>query len=132
MAEVDVKDIITTVIPPDSGKNSLDDIAQKGLARLINRLKSNSYFKYTSPARMTGNRFYQYHGDIVFGETEGGSTRIYLRGKDFLVRNEVADKVFELKNEMARPGFSYEFRDTDTEGVFIQVITQLIRTGVLV
>ncbi|WP_394565031.1 hypothetical protein C1N58_22105 (plasmid) [Pantoea sp. SGAir0180] len=131
-AEADVKDVITAVIPPDSGKNSLDGIAYKGLARLLNRLKSNSYFKYTSPDRMTGKRTYQYHGDIVFGETEGGSTRIYLRGKDFLVRNEVADKLFDLKNEMARPGFSYEFRDTDAEGVFNKVITQLIRTGVLV
>lgn len=113
-------------------KKSLDDIAQKGLARIISRLKSNSFFKYTSPPRITGNRSYKYHGDIVFGETEAGSTRIYLRGKDFLVKNEIADKMFDLKNEMTRHGFSYEFSDTDTEDVFTQVITQLIRTGVLV
>ena len=131
-AEYDVKNIITDVIPPDSSSNSIGDIAQKGLARRLNRLKSNSYFKYTSPARITGNRSYQYHGDIVFGEAEGDSTRIYFRGKDFLVRNGMADKLFDLKNEMAKPGFSYEFRDTDKGEVFTRVISQLIRTGVLV
>ncbi|WP_164837099.1 JmjC domain-containing protein [Dickeya poaceiphila] len=131
-AEGNVTDNITAVIPSDFEKVSLDVISQKGLARLISRLKSNNYFKYTSPSRRTKKKAYKYHGDIIFGETEGGATRIYLRGKDFLVKNEVADKIFDLKNEMSRPGFSYGFSDENPEGVFSQVITQMIRTGVLV
>lgn len=124
--------LISDVIPSALYEQTLSQITESGIIQLVNKLRSNHFFKYSSPSRNAMGKGYRYFGDIIIGEDDGKVTQLYCRGKMLLIKSEFKDRIAQFINLINTSGLYYD-NDNDNDNNFMSFfIKKLISFGVLV
>lgn len=126
------KEYALEIVPPSIKDANLIQIADQGVSRLLNTLKSNHYFKYTSPVRNIKPKIYKYFGGIEIGDSEGITTRVYLRGRSFVIKNEFRESFIKLRKLVNSEDFQFNGEESLPDDVISFFLKKMASMGVLV
>ena len=120
------------LLPPEIRYKELTQISNDGVNRILKKLASNHFFKYTSPIREPNNKNYRFLGGISIGDKDEKYTTIYLRGREILIKNEFREPVFKLLDIISSTDYNYKKDAQEKKDAASYYIEEMIKAGVLI